>query len=153
MLRDGATASTLLVGAEVYPQLRPLQLALIDARKKVVAGADFLVTQPIFDLAAFSEWMAAVRAEGLIGRAAVLASVQALTSVEEALTLQRRRHIPDDVIARLRSAGDVATEGIAICAELAMKVRGVEGVSGVYIRGSGKPENVDEVMRRAGLAG
>lgn len=151
MLRDGATASTLLLGAEVYPQLRPLQLALIDARKKVVAGADFLVTQPIFDLAAFDEWMAAVRAEGLIGRVAVLASVQALTSVEEALTLQRRRHIPDDVIARLRSAGDVATEGIAICAELATKVKGVEGVSGLYIRGSGKPENVADIMRRARL--
>ncbi|MCJ7491166.1 MAG: methylenetetrahydrofolate reductase, partial [Dehalococcoidia bacterium] len=34
---SGESASTLLVGAEVYPQLRPLDLALIDTRKTVAA--------------------------------------------------------------------------------------------------------------------
>jgi len=152
LLRDGdATASMLLVGAEVHPQLRPLELALIDTRKKVVAGAGFLTTHPIFGAGAFDEWMTAVREEGLSDRAAILAAVQPLTSVDEAVALQRRLHVPDGVIARLRDATDVTGEGIAICAELAARIASVEGVRGIYIRSAGKPENVAEIMRRAGL--
>jgi len=147
----GDAASTLLVGAEVFPQLRPLELALIDTRKKVAAGAGFLTTQPIFDSDAFDEWMAAVREEDLSDRAAILAAVQPLTGVDEAVALQQRRRIPDDVIARLTGAGDVALEGIAVCAELAARLAGIDGVRGIYIRSAGKPENVAEVMRRAGL--
>jgi methylenetetrahydrofolate reductase (NADPH) len=148
---SGGAASTLFVGAEVFPQLRPLELALIDTRKKVAAGAAFLITQPIFDGDAFDEWMAAVRAEGLSDRAAILAAVQSLTSVDEAVASQRRLHIPDDVTARLTGAGDFAAEGIAVCAELAAQIATVDGVRGIYIRSPGKPENVAEIMRRAGL--
>jgi 5,10-methylenetetrahydrofolate reductase len=141
----------LLVGAEVYPQLRPLELALIDTRKKVVAGANFLTTHPIFDAGAFDEWMSAVREESLSERAAILVAVQPLTSVDEAVASQRRLHIPDGVIARLRGTPDVAGEGIAICAELAARIATVDGVRGIYIRSPDKPENVAEIMRRASL--
>jgi methylenetetrahydrofolate reductase (NADPH) len=152
LLRDGdATASMLLVGAEVYPQLRPLDLALIDTRKKVAAGAGFLITQPIFDSDAFDEWMTAVREEGLSDRTTILAGVQALTGVDEAIALQQRRRIPDDVIARLTSAGDIAVEGIAVSTEVAARLAGIDGVRGLYIRSPDKPENVAEIMRRAGL--
>jgi len=148
---SGDAASTLLVGAEVYPQLRPLDLALIDTRKKVAAGAGFLITQPIFDSDAFDEWMTAVREEGLSDRTAILAGVQALTGVDEAIALQQRRRIPDDVIARLTGAGDVAVEGIAVSTEVAARLAGIDGVRGLYIRSPDKPENVAEIMRRAGL--
>jgi len=148
---SGDAASTLLVGAEVYPQLRPLDLALIDTRKKVAAGAGFLITQPIFDSDAFDEWMTAVREEGLSDRTAILAGVQALTGVDEAIALQQRRRIPDDVIARLTGAGDIAVEGIAVSTEVAARLAGIDGVRGLYIRSPDKPENVAEIMRRAGL--
>ena len=148
---SGDAASTLLVGAEVYPQLRPLDLALIDTRKKVAAGAGFLITQPIFDSDAFDEWMTAIREEGLSDRTAILAGVQALTGVDEAIALQQRRRIPDDVIARLTGAGDIAVEGIAVSTEVAARLAGIDGVRGIYIRSAGKPENVAEIMRRAGL--
>ena len=148
---SGDAASTLLVGAEVYPQLRPLDLALIDTRKKVAAGAGFLITQPIFDSDAFDEWMTAVREEGLSDRAAILAAVQPLTSVDEAVASQQRLHIPDGVIARLTGAGDVAVEGIAVSTEVAARLAGIDGVRGLYIRSPDKPENVAEIMRRAGL--
>ena len=148
---SGDAASTLLVGAEVYPQLRPLDLALIDTRKKIAAGAGFLITQPIFDSDAFDEWMTAVREEGLSDRAAILAAVQPLTSVDEAVASQQRLHIPDGVIARLTGAGDIAVEGIAVSTEVAARLAGIDGVRGIYIRSAGKPENVAEIMRRAGL--
>lgn len=152
MLGDDDTAPKLLPGAEVYPQVRPLELALIDTRKKVAAGAGFLVTQPIFDMVAFEEWMGTVRAEDVVGHVPLLASVQALASVDEALASQRRRHIPDDVITRFQAADDAAAEGIAVCAEMAAKLKDIQGVSGIYIRSSGKPEAVAEIVRRADLA-
>ena len=151
LLRDGSDGIGLLLGAEVYPHLRPLALALVDARKKVAAGADFLVTEPIFDLSAFNEWMAAAREEGLAARAPVIACVQPLTSAEQLASWQRRRRIPDDVVERLTSAADMAAEGIAVCAEVAASLAAIEAVRGLYIRSSGAPANVAEIMRRAGL--
>jgi methylenetetrahydrofolate reductase (NADPH) len=99
----------------------------------------------------FEEWMTAVRNEGLNERAGILAAVQPLTNVDEAVASQQRRHIPDEVVARLQSATDAAAEGIALCAELAARLVHVEGVRGIYIRSSGKPEAVAEIVRRAGL--
>lgn len=126
MLKGDDATSALLIGAEVYPKVQPLELALIDTRKKVAAGAEFLVTQPIDDPTAFEEWMAAVRAEGLAEKVAIFASVR---------------------------VDDTAEDGVAACAELASKLKSVEGVRGIYIRGSGKPEIAGEIVRRAGLAG
>jgi methylenetetrahydrofolate reductase (NADH) len=149
LLKDGEMPADLLVGTEVYPHLRPLQLALIDTRKKVAAGASFLVTQPIFDMAAFNEWWAAAREQLSV---AVLAGVQAFASVDEAAALERRRHVPADTITRLTGATDAAAEGIAVCAELATQLASVDGVTGLYIRSSGGPETIAEVIRRAGLS-
>jgi 5,10-methylenetetrahydrofolate reductase len=146
-----ASLSALLAGAEVFPLVRPLPLALIDTRKKVAAGAGFLVTQPIFDVAAFEQWMMAVRDEGISARVPILVGVQALTSVDEASATRRRLHIPDEVIARLQSAADAASEGIALCAELAARLTTVEGVRGLFIRSSGGPERLAEILRRADL--
>lgn len=146
-----ASLSALLAGAEVFPLVRPLPLALIDTRKKVAAGAGFLVTQPIFDAAAFEQWMMAVRDEGISARVPILVGVQALTSVDEASATRRRLHIPDEVIARLQSAADAASEGIALCAELAARLTTVEGVRGLFIRSSGGPERLAEILRRADL--
>jgi 5,10-methylenetetrahydrofolate reductase len=126
MLKADDVTRSMLIGSEVYPKVRPLELALIDTRKKVAAGAEFLVTQPIDDLAAFEEWMTAVRGEGIAEKVAIIASVR---------------------------ADDAAEEGVAACAELVSKLKGVEGVRGIYIRGSGKPETAGEIIRRAGLAG
>ena len=150
---DGASGRALLIGGEAYPHLRPLPLALIDLRKKVAAGAQFLVTQPIFDVAVFDEWMTAARAEGLPERAAIIAGVQPLTGPEHAEALQsRRRAIPESVMTRLREATEPEQEGIAICAETAAALKGIEGVRGVHVYWGGAPNVVAEVMTRAALA-
>jgi len=65
----------LFVGAVAHPYLRPLELNLIRLKKKVAAGAKFLLTQAVFDLAGFSEWMEAVRKAGLDKQTAIIASV------------------------------------------------------------------------------
>jgi methylenetetrahydrofolate reductase (NADPH) len=60
------------LGAVAHPYLRPLKLNLVQTGKKVAAGAQFLLTQALWDEAGFAEWMSAVRDAGLHERAYIL---------------------------------------------------------------------------------
>ena len=92
------------VGAVAHPHQQPVELNLLRLKKKISAGADFLLTQPVFDVAAFTRWMDAVRAAGLDQRSAIIASVLPLTSVEQAESLRERRMygpLDDAVVAQM----------------------------------------------------
>jgi methylenetetrahydrofolate reductase (NADPH) len=65
-----------LVGAAAHPYLQPMELNLLRLRKKIAAGADFLLTQAVVDLPGFTRWMDAVREAGLDQKVAIIASVQ-----------------------------------------------------------------------------
>jgi methylenetetrahydrofolate reductase (NADPH) len=65
-----------LLGAAAHPYQQPMELSLLRLRKKIVAGADFLLTEAVFDLAGFTRWMDAVREAGLDQKVAIIASVQ-----------------------------------------------------------------------------
>jgi len=138
----------LLVGAAAHPYLRPLELALIGLRKKVEAGAEFLVTQPVFDLEGFAHWMKAVREAGLHERTHIVAGVRPLASVEEA----ERLRAPADLTARLRESSDPIREGIRVCAEIAVQVKAIEGVRGIHILSGGSDDAVASVIQQAGLS-
>ena len=143
---DARTASALFLGAVAHPYLRPLQLNLLQTKKKVDAGAQFLFTQPLWDMAGFTEWMSAVRETGLHERACILVSLRPLANADQAEALQKRHKaagIPDSVIARLRKASDPAKEGIALCAELAAKAKDIQGVRGVNILSVGRTQGPD----------
>jgi methylenetetrahydrofolate reductase (NADPH) len=125
---------------------------MIDVRKKVKAGAQFLLTRPVFDIAPFEEWMSAVRQEGLHERVDIIAGVQPLTDREQAEALRRRLNVPDEVMTRLRESEDAGAEGIAICVETAAALKGADGVRGVHIMWGGTPDVAAQVIARAGLA-
>jgi methylenetetrahydrofolate reductase (NADPH) len=78
----------LLVGAVAHPYLRPLELNLMRLKKKIAAGADFLLTEAVFDLAGFTQWMDAVRAAGLDKQVAIIAGVPAVGGGEMAAQLK-----------------------------------------------------------------
>jgi methylenetetrahydrofolate reductase (NADPH) len=139
---------SLFVGAAAYPYLRPLELALIGLRKKVEAGAQFLLTQPVFDVEAFAEWMSAVRKTGLHQRTHIVAGVQPLASAEQA----ERLWAPDDVTARLRESSDPSREGEKICADIAAQVKAIEGVRGIHFLSGGSDGAVASVIQQAGLS-
>ena len=148
---EGSGNGQLFIGAEAYPHLRPLELSIIDVRKKVKAGARFLLTRPVFEMASFEEWMSAVRREGLHERVDLIASVQPLTGTEQAEALRRRLNVPDEVMTRLRESEDAAAEGIAICAETAAALKSVDGVCGVHVAWGGSPDVAAAVIAGAGL--
>jgi len=139
---------SLFVGAAAYPYLRPLELALIGLRKKVEAGAQFLLTQPVFDIEGFAEWMSAARKAGLHERTHIVAAVRPLMSAEQA----ERLSAPDDLTARLRESSDPSREGIKVCADIAAQVKAIEGVRGIHILSGGTDGAVATVIQQAGLS-
>jgi methylenetetrahydrofolate reductase (NADPH) len=143
----------LLIGAAAHPYLRPMALNLMGLKKKVAAGAGFFITQAIFDVAGFAEWMDAVRTTGIDKQAAIIASVLPITSVEQAKLLQEKKSsgLSAEIVQRLAGAADVAKEGIAMAAETAKKLKAMAGVRGIHIL-SGGPEAVARIVEEAGLA-
>jgi methylenetetrahydrofolate reductase (NADPH) len=145
----------LLLGAVAHPYMQPMELSLLRLRKKIAAGADFVLTQAVFDFAGFTQWMEAVRAAGLDKQVAILASVLPLTSVEKAKALEARQTygpVGEKVIARLSGANDVAKEGVAIAAEMAAQLKSVPGVRGIHILSGGCEPLAAAVIKEAGLA-
>jgi methylenetetrahydrofolate reductase (NADPH) len=160
VLLDGAPVEggfPVTVGAAANPFLRPLELNLIRCAKKVEAGAEFIQTQAVFDIAAFADWFAAAAERGLTGRAAVLAGVLPLESAVEAERLRETYtdfHIPDSVISRLRAAGggkEQAREGLALFGETVRSLRGIAGLRGIHILSGGKEKRIPEFIEAAGM--
>jgi len=144
----------LQVGATAHPYLRPMELNLIRLKKKVTVGADFLLTQAVFDLDEFTQWMDVVREAGFDKRTAIIPSVLPLTDSNKARTLQKSRTygpIGDEVVERIDNARNPAGEGVAIAAEAASRLKNMPGVRGIHILSGGCESLAAAVIKQAGL--
>jgi methylenetetrahydrofolate reductase (NADPH) len=142
------------IGALAEPYLEPVELNLIRVRKKVAVGADFLLTQAIFDVAGFEKWMASVRGLGLDKRTAILASVLIPDSEEKARKLQTLRTygpLGDAVVDRIAKTADPAREGVALAVEIAKKVKEIPGVRGIHILCGGCETLANKLIKQAEL--
>lgn len=143
------------VAAAVHPFMQPTELAVLQAKKKIAAGAQLLLTDAVFDVAAFEAWMKAMRVAGLDDEVPIIASVLPLTSVAQAQALRARSGFPpigDALLARLAGGGDVASIGIAIVAEIAAKLKAIPGVRGIHIISVGCESLVPKIIQEARLA-
>ena len=144
----------LQVGAVGDPYGRPMELNLLNLKKKVSAGADFLLTQAVFDLKGFELWMDALRTAGFDKRVTMIPSVKPLTKVDEAKKLQKSGTcgpISDSLIARIEQASDPEEEGVVIASEIAAKLKHMPGVHGIHILSSGLTPVVSAIIERAGI--
>jgi homocysteine S-methyltransferase len=99
---------------------------------KVDAGAEFILTPPILDAAAFLEILPRLRATGL----PVIAGLVVLQSVRQVDFIASERSdigIAADVYPRMRTAANPSAEGLAISLEICRAIR--DGVQGIAIRG------------------
>lgn len=141
-----------VIGATASPFTKPMEADLTKTIEKVAAGADFLQTQPVFDVPAFSRWLAEVRR--LAGRdVTILAGVLILRSADQ---VQRLERVPglvigDEVRDRMRAAPDPEAEGIAIAIEIVRELRALPGVGGIHIYAPESPEAIAKVVAGAGL--
>jgi methylenetetrahydrofolate reductase (NADH) len=141
------------IGATASPFTKPMSADLEKTVEKINSGADFLQTQPVFDLATFSQWLAELRRVSGGREAAVIAGVLVLRSAEQAERLARVSGVSlgPDVVDRLKKAADGEQEGIAMAVEMVKSLRALPGVRGVHLYAIEWPEAVPIVAERAGL--
>jgi len=106
-------------------------------RRKLNAGADFILTQPVFDPSKAVESLCAIR-EALDGlRVPILVGILPLASARHAAFLHHEVPgilIPDSVRARMDNAGEnAARAGIEIAIELVEQMRAATSIQGIYI--------------------
>ncbi len=140
------------IGATASPFTKPMEADLAKTVEKVAAGAEFLQTQPVFDLATFSRWLAEVRR--LARRpVTIIAGVMVLRSAEQAERLSKVPGVALDaaVLARMKKADDPEGEGVAMAIDTVRSLRALPGVGGVHLYAIEWPEGVVKVVRGAGL--
>ncbi len=144
------------IGAVENPFAPPLAWRPQRLAKKIEAGAEFIQTQYVFDVAQFEQFMRQVRDLGLTERAYILAGVGPLRTPRAAEYM--RTHVPGVVIPEALVARLTKTpkerwqdEGMQICAEIIEQVRAIPGVSGVHVMAYRQEHMVAEIIRRAGL--
>lgn len=149
-------APDFFIGAVENPFAPPYEHRPVRLAKKIVAGAQFVQTQLIYNVARFREFMARVVDLGLHERAAILAGVGPIRSLRVAEHMAHQvagMDVPEALIRRLEglSAEDQAKAGLDICCEIAEAVRQVEGVRGLHIMAVNWFEAVPAVVSNLGL--
>jgi len=143
------------IGVGENPFTVTVEHSALRLAQKVAAGADFVQTQPVYDLERFAEWMSLLVRMGLDTRVAVIAGVLPVRSHS---TLERIAkvpglHVPEAVFRRFKrlTAEEQQTEGVRLAAETVASIRKIAGVRGVHIMAINWPEAVPEVVSRTGL--
>lgn len=143
-------APSLFVGGVANPNIE--KVARLE--KKIEAGAEFIQTQIIFDVANFRQWMSDVRAAGLHTKAYIVAGIMILRNNEAAPFLRDTlpgMRVPDRVIDRMNQAQDLEREGVSLAAELVNELLSIEGVAGVHLMTIGWTRAIPMVVEQAGL--
>ena len=147
-------APALFIGAAANPFGDPFEFRVIRLAKKVEAGADFIQTQCIYDMARFREWMEQVRDRGLHERTKIMAGLTPLKSLGMArymATSVAGITVPESYLERVANAADPAEEGIKICVEQIEQLREIEGVAGIHLMAIEWERKVPEILEQAGL--
>jgi methionine synthase / methylenetetrahydrofolate reductase(NADPH) len=132
------------IGVAVNPGADNLEEELRRFNYKVEAGAEFAITQPVFDPVEFRAFIARIREH----RIPILAGIMPLESARHAEFMANEVpgvRIPDALVDRMRRAdadGRAADEGLAIAREIAAEVRPL--VQGVQI--STAPKAIDMAL-------
>jgi len=144
----------LFIGAAWTPLAPPEDFRVIRLAKKVEAGADFIQTQAVYDVAPFAAAVEQARQMGLTERTAILAGIIVPRSAGMLRYMNANVPgvtVPEELVARMKAAEDPKTEGIAVTVELIDAVRGIPGVKGIHLQAIEAEELLPEIIERAGL--
>jgi 5,10-methylenetetrahydrofolate reductase len=140
----------LFAGATVSacPDEKAMEEELLLARRKVEAGAGFLVVPAIFDLSHFERFLSPFKTLGV----PILATVFLLKSVGIARYIsinEPAAHISEDLIRRIRKSQDRDMECLRIAAETIDALKGM--VQGVKIETVGWEHRLSVILDMAGI--
>ena len=144
----------IFIGAVENPFADPFEYRVKRLAKKVKAGADFIQTQAVFDVAKFIKWMEMVRDQGLDKQVHILAGVIPIKSVGMARYMRDNVSgisVPDEIVTRLEEAKDVKEEGVKIALEIIEQLKEIDGIHGIHIMAVAWEDIVPVIVERAGL--
>ena len=151
-----SAAPDFFIGAVENPFADPLNYRASRLAKKAAAGAEFIQTQCIYNIARFKEWMKQVRDLGTDKKLYILGGITPLKSARVAEYMSKNvagMDVPDSIINRMKSvpSGDQRKEGLKIAIETIQELKQIEGVSGVHIMAIEWEDAVPEIVKEAGL--
>lgn len=129
----------MFIGAAANPFGEPFEMRILNLMKKIDAGADFIQTQPIFDVPLFEKWMRVVRDEGLDKEVYIIAGVMPVRSVKALLHMKENVpgvRIAQGYIDRLQPITEkeaAMEEGVKIAVEIMKQVKEISGVAGIHV--------------------
>ena len=144
----------LFIGAVENPYADPFKFRVTRLAKKVKAGADFIQTQAIYDVAKFVKWMEMVADRGLDKQVHILAGVIPIRSAGMARYMRdyvSGVSVPDEIVTRMEEAKTAKEEGLRIALEVIEQLKEIPGVHGIHIMAIGWEDAVPEIVERAGL--
>jgi methylenetetrahydrofolate reductase (NADPH) len=150
-------APQFFLGAAASPFGAPPKYEAIRAEKKINAGAQFIQTQPIFDVDRFNDWLEALDRRNLLDKVYILAGLVPLRSARAGHFMADEIPgvvIPQSLLKRMDEAGDKdgqQEEGVAITLELIEKLRNVTGINGLHIMAVHWESIVPRIVESAGL--
>jgi len=163
-MRDGGTfmsgralnaPPTYYIGAVENPFAPPAGARVQRLKKKIDAGAQFVMTQMVYDMPSFELFMDEVRRLGLDRRCHILAGVGLLTSPKTARWISKNVpgvRIPEEMVAQLESAAKPMDTGIAMTVEILRKLRAMQGLAGVHLMFHPTRLNLlGDILAQAGL--
>ena len=145
-------AAPFCLGATAAPDADPLELQVMRLAKKVSAGASFVITQPVFDLARFDAWWEEVTKRGIHEKVAILAGIRPLADAARAQAYAATSpapRIPAPVLERITSPADKSAQraaGIEVAVETIRRLSGYKGLRGFEICVNGADDVALEVI-------
>lgn len=131
-----------------YPDDEALERELTLAREKIEAGAQFVITPPVFDMEYFSSFEKKAKDLGV----PIIPTVFLLKSVGIARYMATNEpgiHIPEELIRRMRKSPERETEGLRIAGEMIAELKKM--AQGVQIVTLGWEYQLPAILDYAGI--
>jgi len=144
----------LFIGAVENPFADPFDFRVVRLAKKVKAGADFIQTQAVYDVAKFTRWMEMIADRGLDKEVHILAGVIPIRSAGMARYMRdyiSGVSVPDEIVTRMEDATNAKEEGVRIILEIIEQLKEIPAIHGVHIMAVGWEDIVPEIVEKAGL--
>lgn len=147
----------LFVGAVENPFADPLSYRVLRLEKKVVAGAEFIQTQCVYNFVRFKEWMRGVSDCGIDDKVYILGGVTPLKSARMAEYMNDQvagMDVPEEIMRRMKAvpANKQREEGIKIAVEAIRSLKEIKGIRGVHIMAIEWEDVVPQLVEEAGLS-
>ena len=149
-------APKFFIGCAVNPFADPFEIRVPRLKMKVMAGADFVQTQCIYNMEKFKTYLDLAKKEGLHEKVKILAGVTPLKSAGMAKFMKKMvagMDIPDAVIKRIADEpkDKQAEKGIEMCIEQIQELKEMEGIAGIHVMAIEWEEKLNQIIGGAGL--